>query len=55
MLELDRTPEAPPGVWTDQRVGFAGTVMVSALLDALYEGGLEAQVRPDGSIRLKRR
>ncbi len=36
MLELDRTPEAPPGVWTDQRCGVAGSVMVGTLLDALY-------------------
>ncbi len=54
MLELDRIPGAPLGVWTDQRLGIAGAVMVGALLDALYAGTLQAQSQPDGSIRLKR-
>ena len=54
MLELDRTPGAPTGVWTDQRQGIAGAVMVDALLAALYDGTLQALALPDGSIRLKR-
>ena len=52
-LSLRHQAGAPPGVWTDQRLGIAGTVMVDALLNALYSGRLQALAQPEGSIRLQ--
>ena len=50
MLELDRIQGAPSGVWTDQRMGIAGSVMVGALLRALYQGEARGELRDDGTV-----
>ena len=55
MLLLDTTPGAPPGVWTDQRLGIAGAVMVGTLLVRLYEGLARAEIEADEAIIVRGR